>query len=112
MLQIIGIKSNPETRKALRFCSERSIPHQFVDLRERALSPGEWKKLFQAHDPESLVDSDSSYYTKEGYAWRAYDAQEELQSHPQLLRTPVLKTSRRIVVGFDPDFLLDAREQS
>lgn len=106
MLQIIGTKSCPDTRKALRFCAERSIACQFVDLRERELSKGEWQRVFQALDAESLVDTTSPFYIKEGYAWREYDAQEELRSHPALLRTPLLKTSRRIVVGYDADFLL------
>jgi arsenate reductase-like glutaredoxin family protein len=74
------------------------------------LSEGEWKNIFQALDAESLVDENSSYYGKAGYAWREYDAQEELRAHPQLLRTPLLRVSRRIALGFDAEFLLGAKD--
>lgn len=110
MLQIIGVKSCTETRKALRFCKERSIAHQFVDLKERALSEGEWQKIFQALEPASLIDEQGSFYAKQGYAWRAYDPEEELRAHPQLLKTPLLKTARKIVAGCDDAFLLSQQE--
>ncbi len=105
MLQIIGTRKCAETRKALRFCKERSIEHQFVDLNERRLSDGEWKKIFQALDPHALIDDTSSYYVKQGYAWREYNSQEELQLHPELLKTPILKSKSTIRSGFDTDYL-------
>ena len=40
-VQIFGIKKSPDTRKALRFFAERRIKTHFVDLQERAASPGE-----------------------------------------------------------------------
>lgn len=111
MLQIIGTKKCTETRKALRFCKERSIPHQFVNLDERSLSDGEWEKVFRSLSARSLVDEQSKYYQKEGYSWREYDPQEELRLHPQLLKTPLLKQGQRVVLGVDTDFLETSREQ-
>ncbi len=91
MIQIIGTRKCKETAKAVRACKERTIAFQFVDLAERELSAGEWKSLFTAHDPLSLVDSESVYYSKQGYQYRDFDAQEELIEHPALLKTPILR---------------------
>lgn len=112
MLQIIGTKKCPETRKVLRFCKERSIAHQFVDLNERGLSDGEWEKVFHSLDPASLVDDQSKFFQKEGYAWRAYDPVEELKEHVQLLKTPLLKYKQRVAQGFDTDFIESYMERA
>lgn len=106
MLQIIGIKSSNESRKALRFCKERSIAHQFVDLKERPLSKGEWVKIFSAVEPLSLIDTESSYYKKEGYSFREFDPIEELMLNPQLLKLPLLVRKHKVAVGFDSHFIV------
>ncbi|NCB01699.1 MAG: hypothetical protein EOM67_05980 [Spirochaetia bacterium] len=95
MFQIIGNKKCILTKKALRYCKERNIAHQFVDTSLRELSVGEWEKIFHSIEATSLIDSSSQYYKKEGYAWREYDAKEELMEHPSLLRTPIIKYKQR-----------------
>jgi len=40
-VQIFGVKKSADTRKALRFFSERRVRAHFVDLLERAMSDGE-----------------------------------------------------------------------
>lgn len=105
MIQIIGTKKCKETAKAIRNCKERSIAFQFVDLNQRTLSEGEWRSLFSAYSAETLVDESSSYYVKEGYAWRSFDAAQELAEHPQLLKTPVLRCKGRVHLGYDPAVL-------
>lgn len=107
MIQIIGTKKCKETAKALRACKERTIAFQFVDLAERELSAGEWKSLFTAHVPLSLVDSESAYYSKQGYQYRDFDAQEELIEHPALLKTPILRSGGRVHVGYDLAVITD-----
>lgn len=107
MIQIIGTKKCKETAKAIRACKERTIAFQFVDLAERELSSGEWKSLFSALNPLSLVDSQSPYYAKEGYQYRDFDAQEELVEHPQLLKTPILRSKGRVHLGFELSVLAE-----
>lgn len=97
MVQIIGTKTCKDTRKAIRFCKERRIEHQFVDLKERDLSAGEWEKVFRHLDPEELIDSESSYYRKNGYSYREYNPIEELVKHPELLATPLIKSRNKIL---------------
>lgn len=110
MLQIIGTKKCPETRKSIRFCKEHSIDFQFVDLIARNLSDGEWDNIFHGIEGANLIDEDSAYYKKEGYAWRAYDPEEELRLHPQLLKTPLLRKARKVIIGNDVTFLQTLQE--
>ena len=47
-IQIFGTKKSSDTRKAERFFKERGIKFQFVDLKEKAMSKGEFKSVLQA----------------------------------------------------------------
>ncbi len=98
MFQIIGNKKCLLTKKALRYCKERNISHQFVDLHQRDLAIGEWEKIFSSIDSEHLIDPLSQYYKKEGYAWREYNAKEELMSHSELLKTPIIKYKQKAIL--------------
>lgn len=110
-MQIIGTKKCRETRKALRFCAERSIPHQFVDLNQRKLTEGEWRKVIGAIDVETLIDKESAYYRDEGYFWRDFDPAEELRIHPQLLRTPLLAQGNHVAAGCDTGFIITSKDR-
>jgi arsenate reductase (glutaredoxin) len=112
LLQIIGTRKCPETRKALRLCKERGIEHQFVDLSARSLSPGEWENVFRMIQPSDLVDEQSPYFKKEGYAWREYDAFEELQLHPELLKTPLVRCKQKVVCGYDEGAIVTLGDRS
>ncbi len=97
MVQIIGTKKCSDTRKALRYCKERNIEHQFVDLSQRDLSPGEWDKVFTHLEADDLIDEQSTYYRKNGYAYLEYHAVEELVKHPELLKTPLIKSKKKVL---------------
>ena len=47
-IQIFGTKKSSDTRKAERFFKERGIKFQFVDLKEKAMSRGEFQSVLQA----------------------------------------------------------------
>ncbi len=47
-IQIFGTKKSSDTRKAERFFKERGIKFQFVDLKEKAMSKGEFQSVMQA----------------------------------------------------------------
>src|SRR5918993_485638 len=54
-VQIFGIKKSSDTRKALRFFAERRVKTHFVDLQERAASPGELRRFVKKFGPEALI---------------------------------------------------------
>lgn len=101
MLQIIGTKKCKDTAKAIRACKERKIDFQFVNLDEKELSEGEWNNIFQHYDGDSLIDTNSKLYKKKGFQYMEYDAVEELKENPSLLKTPILRSKKRVNCGFD-----------
>ena len=101
MLQIIGRNKDKNTRAAIRWVKESSIEYQFIDLDERKLAMKEWNSIFQStEDDEELIDKDSQYYKKNGYAWRDYDAKEEVMEHTELLVLPILRNGMKAHVGW------------
>lgn len=83
MLQVIGTAKSKDTQKAVRYLKERNIPFQFVDLTRYSLSPKEWKSILSSvSDTDDIIDKESQYYKKNGYAWREYDPEEEVILHP------------------------------
>ena len=65
-VQIFGIQKNADTRKALRFFAERRVRTHFMDLRERAASPGELRRFAQKFGVAQLVDRDSKRFAELG----------------------------------------------
>lgn len=103
-MQIIGRKSSNETKKAIRYVKERRLLYQFVDLDERSLSRRELDNIFSFFAPDQCIDTKSRYY-RERLAWMEYDAEEELEEHPELFITPILRCRGRVALGFDQAFL-------
>ena len=57
IIQIFGTKKSSDTRKAERYFKERGIKIQFVDLKEKGLSKGEFQSVLQAVGGlEAMVD--------------------------------------------------------
>lgn len=108
MLQIIGTKDNADYRKAVRFCKERRIPFQEVNTKEYILSSREWDTIFSSLEKEEdIIDKNSNYYKKNGYAWREYDPREEVIEHPLLMVNPVLRNRTKVNVGYSESFILE-----
>jgi arsenate reductase len=105
ILQIFGRKKSSDTRKAIRFCKERSVEYQFIDLSEQQISPGELSHVLRYVDKQDLVDTHSRMYKKSGYDYLDYDPVEEVLEHPLLMRLPLLRVKNFAAVGFDEDIL-------
>ena len=93
MIQIIGLKSCNDTKKAVRYLKERRVEYQFVDLGQHTLSSGELENIFQP------------YYRRKGMQYMEFDAREELSQHNELFITPILRCKGKAALGYDVDFL-------
>ena len=101
-LQLFGRKKDRQTQRAERWLKERRIAFSFVDLEQKALSPGELDSVARgAGGHGALIDTDSPAYRNGGWAHRSFDPREELMEHPELVRVPILRLAPRAVVGFD-----------
>jgi len=103
-VQIFGIRKSADTRKALRFFSERRIKTHFVDLMEKPASLGELRRFAQKFGVMLLVDKDSKRFAELGlrYAQLSDDRWlQKLSEEPLLLRIPLIRNSNRLAIGAD-----------
>ena len=93
-VQIFGVRKSADTRKALRFFSERRIRTHFVDLDEKAMSEGELQRFVQRFGIEALIDRASRRYDELGLR-TAQPSQarwmERLVEEPRLLVMPLVR---------------------
>src|SRR3954469_22693514 len=103
-VQIFGIKKNAETRKALRFFSERRVKTHFVDLMERPASLGELRRFAQKFGVMSLVDKNSRRFEELGlrYAQLSDDRWlQKLSEEPLMLKIPLVRSANQLTLGAD-----------
>lgn len=101
-VQVFGIRKSAATRAALRFFAERRVTTHFVDLTERAASPGELRRFAQRGGVAALVDRDARRFADLGLAHAALSDErwiQRLSEEPLLLRMPLVRWQRRVSVG-------------
>jgi arsenate reductase-like glutaredoxin family protein len=101
-VQIFGTRKSSDTRKALRFFSERRIKTHFVDLDERPMAPGELKRFVDRFGIEALVDRTSRRFAELGLASASPSKDlwvDRLLAEPHLLRQPLVRQAQRLTLG-------------
>jgi len=102
-VQVFGTQKNQDTRKALRFFSERRIRVHFVDLKERAASRGELTRFVQKFGVGALIDKNSTRYRDLGLgAVRCSDDRwlDCLCDEPLVLRQPLTRSGGKLTIGY------------
>lgn len=108
-IQIFGTTKCFNTKKAERFFKERNIPVQFINLKEKEISPGEMENIIKglmknAGSPleviEMLADKENKDYSKFAYL-DDEDKLEKLITNPSLLKTPIVRNTatKDVTVG-------------
>ena len=105
-IQIFGTKKCFDTKKAQRYFKERGIKFQFIDLKEKGLSKGEYASVKQAVGGlEFMLNPDCK--DRDALALVQYiadeDKDEKVLEHPQVLRTPIVRNGKKATVGYQPD---------
>jgi len=95
-VQIFGVRKSADTRAALRFFAERRVKVHFVDLNERAASPGELRRFADKFGLQALVDRDSRRFAELG---RPVATLERLSLEPLLLRMPLVRQQQHLTIG-------------
>ena len=102
MIQIFGTTKNFDTKKAQMWFNERRIPFQFVDLKEKEMSRGEFESVVEsvsrvagsrAEAVELLVDKNSKDYASFTYLDDS-DKEEKLFENQLLLKFPVCRNGK------------------
>ena len=105
-IQIFGTKKSADTRKAERFFKERGIKFQFVDLKEKGLSKGEFNSVKQAVGGiDNLIDENAK--DKDTLALIKYiadeDKEEKLLENQKILVQPIVRNGKQATVGYQPE---------
>lgn len=101
-VQVFGTQKNQDTRRALRFWSERRVKVHFVDLKERAASKGELQRFVQKFGLTPLIDKESKRYQELGLgASRLSDERwlTMLSEEPLLLQQPLTRFGGKLTLG-------------
>ena len=101
-VQIFGTKKSADTRAALRFFAERRIKTHFVDVKEKAPSPGELKRFVQKFGVEALLDRESRRFRDLGLGPARLSDERWLDKfclEPEILRMPLVRWEQRLTVG-------------
>ena len=105
-IQIFGTRKNFDVKKAERFFKERGIKYQFIDMKEKGLSKGEFHSVCQAVGGyEKLVDDKCR--DKDLLALIKYLAEEDkadkIFENQTVIKTPIVRNGRQATVGYEPD---------
>lgn len=105
-IQIFGSKKDFDTKKAERYFKERGIRAQFIDMREKGMSKGEFNSVCQAVGGyRKLIDQNCK--DKDLLALITYIAEEEkvekILENQKIIKIPVVRNGKQATVGYQPD---------
>ena len=105
-IQIFGTKKDFDSKKAERFFKERGIKYQFIDMKEKGMSKGEFVSVCQSvGGVENLIDADGK--DKDLLALlrhlSAEDRTVKLLENQRAIRTPIVRNGKKVTVGYQPE---------
>ena len=105
-IQIFGTKKCNDTKKAERFFKERGIRYQFIDMKEKGMSKGEFNSVAQVNGGlENMINwdgKDQNLLALIKYIAEEDKLQKVLDNH-QVIRTPVVCNGKQSTLGCQPD---------
>lgn len=105
-IQIFGTKKSQDTRKAERFFKERGIRYQFVDMKEKGLSRGEFESVKKAVGGlDNMIDQECK--DKDLLALITWIAEEDraqkVLENQSVLKLPIVRNGRQASIGYQPE---------
>ncbi len=105
-IQIFGTKKCNETKKAERFFKERGIKYQFVDMKKKGMSKGEFNSVALANGGlDHMINwegNDQNLLALIKYIANE-DKLEKVLENPQVIKTPVVRNGKQSTLGYQPD---------
>lgn len=105
-IQIFGTKKCNETKKVQRFFKERGIKFQFIDMKEKGMSKGEFNSVAQVNGGlENMINWQGK--DQNILALIKYLAEEDkltkVLENPQVIKTPVVRNGKKSTLGYCPE---------
>ncbi len=102
-IQIFGTKKCNDTKKAERFFKERGIKYQFIDMKEKGLSKGEFNSVAAILGGiDNMIDENSK--DKDTLALIKYivkeDRLDKILENQQILKTPIVRNGKKATIGY------------
>lgn len=95
-----------DTKKAERFFKERGIKYQFVDMKKKGMSKGEFNSVAQANGGlDHMINwegKDQNLLALIKYIANE-DKLEKVLENPQVIKTPVVRNGKQSTLGYQPD---------
>ena len=105
-IQIFGTKKNFDSKKAERFFKERGIRYQFIDMKEKGLSKGEFQSVAQAVGGYAKM-IDENCKDKDLLALIQYIAEEDkiekILENQKVIKTPIVRNGKQATIGYQPE---------
>lgn len=105
-VQIFGTRKCFDTKKAERYFKERNIKYQFIDMKEKGMSKGEYASVKQAvGGVEAMLDPGCK--DKDALLLVRYiadeDRDEKILENQKVLKTPIVRNGKKATIGYQPD---------
>lgn len=105
-IQIFGTKKCNDTKKAERYFKERGIKYQFIDMKEKGMSKGEFQAVAQANGGRDAMINPNCK-DKDLLALIQYIAEEDklekILENPVVIKTPVVRNGKQSTIGYQPE---------
>ena len=105
-IQIFGTNKCFDTKKAMRYFKERNVKYQFIDIKEKGLSKGEYNSVKQAVGGlDKLLNPNCK--DKDSLALIKYiadeDKDEKALENQKVFITPIVRNGKLATVGYKPE---------
>ena len=105
-IQIFGTKKCNDTKKAERYFKERGIKYQFVDMKEKGMSKGEFTSVAEKNGGvDNMLNPDAK--DKDALALIKNIADEDklitILENQQVIKTPIVRNGRQSTLGYQSE---------
>ena len=103
MIQIFGTNKSFDCKAAQRFFKERRIPFQFVDLKEKEMSRGEFDSVLSAISRveggrsaavDALIDKNAKSYAEIAYLDDGNKEEKLFENQATLMKLPICRNGK------------------
>ena len=107
MITVYGIKNCDTMKKAFTWLETNDIAYTFVDYKKAGVAAEHLPDWIKRAGWEKLLNTRGLMWKKLTDAERAdidqTKAQKLMETYPSIIKRPVLDTSKKLLVGFDPE---------
>ena len=105
-IQIFGTSKCFDSKKAMRYFKERGIKYQWIDMKEKGMSKGEFNSVAHVNGGvEAMLNPDAK--DQDTLALIRYlapeDKLEKILGNPQVIKTPVVRNGKQSTLGYQPE---------